>query len=400
MYYTVKLVGTQVIDQFVNEVESRGNPTGVRLEYGHNLTSVTRTEDSTRVVTALIGVGQGGSDGERMTLNGFSDFDNGTYYREETTDWIGSREALERWSTDGNHIFDIHFDDQAETQTQLFTNTYAELRKRVTPKLTYEVGLVDLEKITGYSQKKVRLGDEIVVVDKTFNPYILLSARVLEVHRSYNDSNNDNIVLGEFDELTFYASSQVRRLQLMISRYAGKWETGGGISKEEVEEMVEHLEEMSQEALEEALRSGEISLEALQEAIESGEMSRDAMEDALEAIHASNVAQEMAEDARKEAEDAGRLAVDLDTKVTYLDGEKVSFNDLAVSGRTEINGGNIVTGSLSANRIQGGVISGVDIDVSNNVRLVTNYLLVLRTPSLISILTLLTVLLFEVQGTF
>lgn len=49
-----------------------------------------------------------------------------------------------------------------------------------------------------------------------------------------------------------------------------------------------------------------------------------------------------------------------------IEGDIVTFADLAGEGTTVINGSNISTGSISADRIAGGTLSGSDININNN----------------------------------
>ncbi|PAW43741.1 hypothetical protein CKQ69_31080 [Bacillus toyonensis] len=58
MYFTVKLQGTKIVEKVIHFVEERGQKTNIRFDYSYDLRGVGRTEDSSQVITALIGVGK------------------------------------------------------------------------------------------------------------------------------------------------------------------------------------------------------------------------------------------------------------------------------------------------------------------------------------------------------
>ncbi|MDA1509568.1 phage tail protein, partial [Bacillus cereus group sp. TH36-2LC] len=105
MYFTVKLQGTQIIEKVIHIVDERGLQTGVRFDYSYDLRGVGRTEDSSQVVTALIGVGKGDNSQTRINLTSVGAFNDGDIYKEAGADWIGSESALQRFGRKGRHRF-------------------------------------------------------------------------------------------------------------------------------------------------------------------------------------------------------------------------------------------------------------------------------------------------------
>jgi phage minor structural protein len=99
MYYTVDLIGTQLANKKVNFVQQRGEVTNVRFDYSYDLVGVSRTENSEQIVTAIVGVGKGDDSSTRIDLTTLPAFDDGDFYHEQGTDWIGSRFALSRNTT-------------------------------------------------------------------------------------------------------------------------------------------------------------------------------------------------------------------------------------------------------------------------------------------------------------
>ncbi|AVF26388.1 phage minor structural protein [Paenibacillus larvae subsp. larvae] len=217
-------VGNRYVD-----LTKRGRVTGARFDYGRNMRGIKRTEDSSDMVTALIGVGKADENGVRMTFT--------TQKWDETDehpakpigqDFIADPDALQKWGrADGRHIIGVYEDNNADNPLVLMRNTWEELKKRNRPRLTYELDAVLLESLTGYEHTKVRLGDTIVVKDMSFVPYLAVEARVIELVRSYADPSQDKVTLGEFKPLDIQSNELIRRLSDIISRNSGKWEATG-----------------------------------------------------------------------------------------------------------------------------------------------------------------------------
>jgi len=238
MYYTVKLLGTKLVGKQVNFVKQRGVVTNVRFDYGYDLRGVGRTENSEQIVTALVGVGKGDDTSTRINLSTLPAFDDGEYFHEAGTDWIGSKTALNEWGINGKHRFGVFVDDDSETQPQLKANTIKELEQRSKPVVIYSASILTLERLTGYSAKKVRLGDTILINDKTYKTPIVIQGRVQEMKRSYADSSQDAVDLGNYTPITLQTDPKIKELQNTISRNEAKWNSGG-LSEEEVGTIVD-----------------------------------------------------------------------------------------------------------------------------------------------------------------
>ncbi|MGE2643747.1 phage tail spike protein, partial [Escherichia coli] len=135
LYFTVELSSVHIKKKIVRFVKKRGQKTDMRFEYGLNLTDMRRREDSTGIVTALYGVGKGDRDNS-ISLKNYPHYDDKDFYHLVMTEWIGSRDALQRWGRNGKHIFGIYKSDTADTKEQLFKETLEELKRRNKPVLT------------------------------------------------------------------------------------------------------------------------------------------------------------------------------------------------------------------------------------------------------------------------
>lgn len=223
MYFTVKLQGTKIVEKVINIVEERGMKTGVRFDYGYDLRGVGRTEDSSQVITALIGIGKGDNAQQRINLSQMPPFNDGEFYKEGGADWIGSESALQRFGRNGRHRFGFYIDDKADTDNELKARTIKELQKRITPAVHYSCSISTLERLTGYAPKKLRIGDTIVINDKSYTPYIVINGRVKQLKRSYTRIDVDEVELGNYKPITLSPNKSIRDLQNVISKSEAKW---------------------------------------------------------------------------------------------------------------------------------------------------------------------------------
>lgn len=211
MYFTVELSGVHIKRKVIRFVQKRGQKTNMRFEYGLNLNDVRRREDSTGIITALYGLGKGDRD-NAISLKNYPEYDDKKFYHNAMTEWIGSVDARQQYGRNGNHIFGIYKSDTADTSERLFKETLEELKRRSKPYLTYEASIVTLERVTGYEGQKVRIGDQVLVIDKTFKPAILLEARVVELQRSFTNPLDDAVKLGEYRPIKPSLSKLVGKL--------------------------------------------------------------------------------------------------------------------------------------------------------------------------------------------
>ncbi|MDR7207606.1 phage tail spike protein [Priestia megaterium] len=227
MYYTVDLVGTQLVNKKVHFVEKRGLATGVRFDYSYDLIGVSRTENSEQIVTALVAVGKGDDASTRVDLTSLGDFTEGEFYHNQGTDWIASTIALNNWGFNGKHRFGVFIDDESETVERLKERTMKELADRSQPVLTYSASVANLERITGYEAKKLRLGDTIIVNDKSFSTPIVVEARVKQLVRSYTNPSDDEVDLGNYVPLELWVDPRIKALQQKISMNEALWGSSG-----------------------------------------------------------------------------------------------------------------------------------------------------------------------------
>lgn len=213
--------------RLVHIQQRRGTKTNKLFAYGKDLLEVKRTVDTEGLITALIGVGKSDSSGKLLTLTDLtynaSFHGNGNYTKDVAEDYISDDDALQNYSRNGKHIFGVHNDSNAENQIQLAHSTLKALKERSKPKTTYECSVATLERITGYSSEKVRVGDTVTIHDTTLKPELLIEARIIEVVRSYTDPENDKVVLGDYRQLKISDNANIKRLQNLIKQKEDLW---------------------------------------------------------------------------------------------------------------------------------------------------------------------------------
>ena len=248
MYFTVTLKGTKIDKKQINIVDQRGNDTRIRFDYSYDLRGVTRSEDSSKVVTALVAVGKGNTDKERINLSSLPAFVEGDFYKENGSDWIGSDSALQQFGLNGRHRFGIFIDSNADTPEALKRSALREIKDRIVPAVHYSTGVTNLERITGYEAKRVRLGDTVVINDKSFEPYIVIEGRVNEITRSYTDSSSDKVSLGNYKPITLSTNKAIQDLQNIISLNEDKWNEVPDINVDEINDKLTEIDDRTNPA--------------------------------------------------------------------------------------------------------------------------------------------------------
>jgi len=218
-----------VITRYVDLLAMRGTDTGKQFAYSKDILNIEREVDSSGVVTALYGRGKGvetesGAYGRRLTFADVIAAD-----KPAGQEWIGDSDALAQWGRPGGrHRFGVFVDEEETDPAVLLQKTRDELARRKVPRATYRLDVVSLEELTGYEHEKVRLGDLVRVIDREFEPELVVSARVIEIERDILDPANTKVVLGSFAPTIVEATiNTARRVNDMANRpFNTKWLDG------------------------------------------------------------------------------------------------------------------------------------------------------------------------------
>lgn len=227
-----EFVNGEVTGRYVDLLQHRGSEGVFRFDNTTDIQEVERVEDSSLLVTALIGVGKSNDAGVPLTFAGLSD----TLYLKDGTpvdkplglDWVGNPEALQIFSSNGKHKLGVFKTEETDAQA-LLKRTWAELLKYSEPQLSYAVRVALLARSLSaeYVHKTVTIGDSGDVIDHEFDPPLLVSARVIERVTSFTDPEKDSVVLGNFIRYEKDPIQIIENLQDTIRTESGKWEQGG-----------------------------------------------------------------------------------------------------------------------------------------------------------------------------
>jgi phage minor structural protein len=164
--FRIEVKGNKIVGRYVDMMKERSNFEGKEIVLGKDLVGLRRIEDSSKIVTALIGIGPEKEDGTRLEVT------------------VENQEALERWGRKGKHLIDFYIPESSDTDMtieRLTTLTDNELKKRIDAIVSYECTAASLEHIAGHEHEKIREGQTVRIKDDGYSPPLYLEARIQEV---------------------------------------------------------------------------------------------------------------------------------------------------------------------------------------------------------------------------
>lgn len=234
---------TAIEGRFVDLLQRRGADTGNRLEFTKNLTEVKRTVESSGLKTALYGRGKGeeieetGGYSRKVTFRDivWRVIDGDPVDKPAGQEWVGSPTALAQYGRENGtrHRFGT-VDFETTDPEELLQLTWEQLQQVSVPYVTYELSVVDLENLTGYSHEKVRLGDTVFVIDRDLG--MRIEARVLQIKRSLVNPEETEVVLGNFiEDITDY-NAKIDQIEAKITDRQGIWDKVEDIKIEDIDD--------------------------------------------------------------------------------------------------------------------------------------------------------------------
>lgn len=199
--------GTMITGRYVDIRARRGAYRGVRLTLERNIETAGITYDDRSLVTALYGRGKGevvgstaeGADtyGRKITFADVvwtkaggdpADKPAGQKYVEDTA-------ATAAFGRNGRPRYGVVDFDDCENPEELLALTWAELQKRIVPKVTIDLTVTDLRAI-GYAKEGIELGDDVDVI---INPWRLqIRASVVQLDEDMIDPESTRPVIGDY----------------------------------------------------------------------------------------------------------------------------------------------------------------------------------------------------------
>lgn len=344
--YRVAIEGGKVVGKYIDLYAERGDFKGTRFEYSKDITSVTKTVDSSELVTALIGLGKNNIDFKSISASD----------KPANQDYIVNQEAYELYNLNGSHIMDVYNYD-TESPQELLTATRKELARRSTPKIKY---VVDVELL----DTKVSVGDTVYIVDNEFNPPLHLSARVSQLSTCRTDKTKSKCTLANYKEVVSSITDDMRNIASIIDdRFPIKESdiSNGAVSGDKIKDnaiqqshivknsiTTEHLQ--ANLITSDKIEAGQIKAEHIlanqikTEHLKAGLITAEKVQaDAIESKHI-----------KAESIDATHIKADA-IETDHIKANQVVGSHILAG---EIKANHLATNSVTADKIQSGTITG------------------------------------------
>jgi phage minor structural protein len=222
--------GTTVIGQKVNAFSMIGQETGKTFMIGKDVVGVERSEDRSKLVTAMIGIGKD-INGVPLTFSVETEAQLGVqlggfpegFEKPDGVDYVGNKDARNSYSKNGSHIMGVYKDTEAQSSYELFRNTLEALKKYSKPLMTYRATVALLEKLAGYAHESVSLGDTVMVQDKELSPELYVKARIRKLSRSITNPQEDAVELGDYIAVIPPVNQQLAQMQSKIRNNETTW---------------------------------------------------------------------------------------------------------------------------------------------------------------------------------
>lgn len=228
--YRVEVVGSQIVNWYVDMVKKRGRDTGKEVTLGKDLIGVRRIEHSRDVCTALVGFVKGEGD----TIITVEKINDGLPY-------ITNSDAFQRWNEKGKHKFGFYSpetEEQNMTPQRLLTLMKTEFAKRVNTSVVYDVEAAAIGRVFGLSHELINEGDTIRIKDTGFTPKLYLEARAIVGDESHTNPSQDKYAFGDYREITD-PNEEMRKLYNRVLASLGNKAN---------KELLEQLEKLAEEA--------------------------------------------------------------------------------------------------------------------------------------------------------
>lgn len=228
LQFRVEMKNGEVSNRYVDLVTQRGTDTKKRFVYNKDIKSIKRKIDLKNVVTALIGVGSGDTNGVNTTFKsiGYYTSKGKPFDKPLNQDWVGDPDALQRYGIKGKHLFGVYQYDTNNAE-DLLNLTWTELQSRKNPQITYELDVALLERLAGLEQEAVRLGDTVYVIDETFSPALYLEARIMQLETCFSDPTQDKCTLGNYKIANSFITKEMREIQAKLLKKEATWNEVG-----------------------------------------------------------------------------------------------------------------------------------------------------------------------------
>ena len=200
--YSFNTKTQEITARNVNVYKQQGRRTGKRFEYGSNLLTVTREEDSQDIITALVGRGKGeekldddtgeatGGYGRRINFKDvvWSKANGDPADKPAGQEYVENPEATKIFGyDDGTPRTGIVVFEDIEDPAELLKATWASLLSSCRPKVCFKASVTDVGDL--------RLGDTIAIIRHDLG--IEYFTRVFKVVRDLKNEQNNTVEMGD-----------------------------------------------------------------------------------------------------------------------------------------------------------------------------------------------------------
>ena len=219
LQFYVTVDKTSITGRYVDLLQTRGNSTGMRFEFGRNMTGVSVEVDNTDVKTALYATGKSTTDSTTKVTTTI-DFKDVVWKKGEQAllwpsgpsmeapmdkpagqTWLGDEDArvlYGKYDTKTKaltHRFGTFSSEDASAE-ELLWSTYDKLNTLKVPTVNIKTTVAMLGQISGYETELLSIGDTVdVLLEGMRDP---LQARVISIDEQRHDPSSSAIELGDF----------------------------------------------------------------------------------------------------------------------------------------------------------------------------------------------------------
>ena len=165
-----------------------GRKTYKRFEYGRNVSGIIKKKDLYEWCTAIIIDCQCEVDNISFSQHGFS--------KGNGSDTILAETANDIYNAGKPYIYGVYDGNEVDGR-EAVDNALKDLKRRCVPKFDYDVTTA----LTYQEYMDISLGDTVRVSDTSFNPPLLLEARISNIELSFSDRNNCKCTLSNYKRL-------------------------------------------------------------------------------------------------------------------------------------------------------------------------------------------------------
>ena len=192
--FRVEFTGNTLTGRYIDAYSNgeRGNKAYKRFEYGENVKGITRTINMDDFATAVIGTGSNNATIKEAEWE---------YKMGDPADkplnqaFVADTKANDKWNNGEKYIKTV-YKSKSSIPLEILQESWDYLQEINKPKFDYDVDLA----LTTKDYEEIRIGDTDYVIDNSYNPPILLEARVSELEISFTDPTSNKCTLSNYKE--------------------------------------------------------------------------------------------------------------------------------------------------------------------------------------------------------